>query len=140
MQTNALMPITQATVIVLFFRPPLHSEQLTASKDLFLLLLVSFVKRMLIAPNETVLLFLLLLFVTWLNIFLNVQLFIFFPLLGFIQFLVFLRLLDLHFVILVLIPCLHSGSFLADSIVLQRSVGCIFISVAFFLFASLGKP
>ena len=124
MQTNALMPITQATVIALFFRPPFHLEQLTGSSEDFLLpLLVVFVNWILIAPNEAVLLLLLLLFVTWLNIVLNLQIFLFCPLLDFMKFLVFFRFLDLHFFTFLLIPCLHPASFPADSITLQRSVG-----------------
>ena len=139
MQTNALMPITQATVITLFCRPP-YFEQSTPSTLLpffFVLLsrIVVLMNWILIDPSdEPVLLFLLLLFVTSFNMFLNVQLSFFF--LDVIHFWFFHRFLDLHLLCFLLIPCLHPASFLSDLMILQRSIGCIFRLVAFLLLAS----
>ena len=137
LQTNALMPITQDTVITLFSRPRPYFEQSTPSSSSFFVLLCRIVVKLenwkLIAANEPVLLYLL--FVTWLNIFPNLQL-LFSLLLGIVHFLFFLCFSDLHLLCFLLIPCLHPASFFSDFIILQRSFGCIFTVFAFLLFAS----
>ena len=137
LQTNALMPMTQDTVITLFSRPRPYFEQSTPSSSSLFVLLCRIVVKLenwkLIAANEPVLLFLL--FVTWLNIFPNLQL-LFSLLLGIVHFLFFLCFSDLHLLCFLLIPCLHPASFFSDFIILQRSFGCIFTVFAFLLFAS----
>ena len=120
------MPIKQPIAMNLFFRPPLLLEQSTPLSPSFVLLsrIVMLVNSILFinSPNELDLLFLLLLFVTCLNIFPNLQL---------RALPCFVHLFCLkHLLRLVLISPPHRASSTNESIILQSFSGVVFIVFA----------